>query len=129
MESTSAAPASFIGTNYLKGSDSECEFAGEGSYYILSRKEVTEGVYNYGFFWQNGTAGNSVINAAHKAFLLVPSSSSAKSYDLSFSTTNINNVENSADDINEPRFNLSGQRVSKNYKGIIIINGKKQIQK
>ena len=129
MESTSAAPASFIGTNYLKGSDSECEFAGEGSYYILSRKEVTEGVYNYGFFWQNGTAGNSVINAAHKAFLLVPSSSSAKSYDLSFSTTNINNVEKSADDINEPRFNLSGQRVSKNYKGIIIINGKKQIQK
>lgn len=129
MESTSTAPASFVGTNYLKGSDSEQEFAGEGSYYILSRKEVTEGVYNYGFFWQNGTGGNSVINAAHKAFLLVPSSAPAKSYNLSFNATNINNVENSADDINEPRFNLSGQRVGKNYKGIIIINGKKQIQK
>ena len=129
MESTSTAPASFTGTNYLKGSDSEQEFAGEGSYYILSRKEVTEGVYNYGFFWQNGTGGNSVINAAHKAFLLVPSSAPAKSYNLSFNATNINNVENSADDINEPRFNLSGQRVGKNYKGIIIINGKKQIQK
>ncbi len=129
MESTSAAPASFVGTNYLKGSDSEQEFAGEGSYYILSRKEVTEGVYNYGFFWQNGTGGNSVTNAAHKAFLLVPSSAPAKSYDLSFNATNISNVENSEDDVNGSRYTLSGQRVGKNYKGIIIVKGKKQIQR
>ena len=30
-----------------------------------------------------------------------------------------------ADDSNEPAFNLAGQKVSKNYKGIIVKNGKK----
>ena len=34
-----------------------------------------------------------------------------------------------ADDSNEPAFNLAGQKVGKNYKGIVVKNGKKAIVK
>jgi hypothetical protein len=34
-----------------------------------------------------------------------------------------------AEDSNEPAFNLAGQQVSKNYKGIVVKNGKKAIVK
>ena len=36
---------------------------------------------------------------------------------------------NSSDSENAPMYNLSGQRVGKNYKGIVIKNGKKIIVK
>ena len=34
-----------------------------------------------------------------------------------------------AEDSNEPAFNLAGQKVSKNYKGVIVKNGKKAVLK
>ena len=42
---------------------------------------------------------------------------------LSAGATGIESLN--ADDSNEPAFNLAGQKVSKNYKGIIVKNGKK----
>jgi hypothetical protein len=38
-------------------------------------------------------------------------------------TTGINSID--ADGSNEPAFNLAGQKVGKNYKGIVVKNGKK----
>ncbi len=45
------------------------------------------------------------------------------------SATGINNVTTSTVDVNAPVYNISGQQVSKNYKGIVIQNGKKFIKK
>ena len=45
------------------------------------------------------------------------------------SATGINNVTTSTIDVNAPVYNISGQQVSKNYKGIVIQNGKKFINK
>ena len=51
-------------------------------------------------------------------------------YKLDNSTTGIHNVErDNVNTANEPSYNLAGQRVSKDYKGIIIQNGKKFIKK
>ena len=51
-------------------------------------------------------------------------------YKLDNSTTGIHNVEReNVNTANAPSYNLAGQRVSKNYKGIIIQNGKKFIKK
>ena len=40
-----------------------------------------------------------------------------------------NSNSNSSNSENAPMYNLSGQRVGKNYKGIVIKNGKKMIVK
>ena len=43
--------------------------------------------------------------------------------------TGINNVETDTEDTNTPVYNLSGQRVNDSYKGIVIKNGKKYINR
>ena len=43
-------------------------------------------------------------------------------------TTEIKRVSH-ADISNDVMYNLNGQRVDKNYKGIVIVNGKKMIKK
>lgn len=40
-------------------------------------------------------------------------------------STGINGVEAVAADANAPMYNIAGQRVSKDYKGLVIVNGKK----
>ena len=46
---------------------------------------------------------------------------------VTVAATGINSLN--ADDSNEPAFNLAGQKVGKNYKGIVVKNGKKTIVK
>ena len=43
--------------------------------------------------------------------------------------TGINNITTEATDANAPAYNLSGQRVGKNAKGVLIKNGKKYVVK
>lgn len=43
-------------------------------------------------------------------------------------TTGISTISNDAIELNGPIYNLSGQRVDKSYKGVVIRNGKKFIQ-
>ncbi len=43
-------------------------------------------------------------------------------------TNGITDVLNEKIDINEPIFNLAGQRVTKSYRGVVVRNGKKYIQ-
>lgn len=50
-------------------------------------------------------------------------------YSLNGQTTNINNITTEAADANVPAYNLAGQKVGKEYKGVVIKAGKKFIQK
>lgn len=45
------------------------------------------------------------------------------------STTAINGIEANAEEANAPIYNLAGQKVTKAYKGVVIQNGKKYMQK
>lgn len=119
-----AAPAE----NLLTGSDEAQTFKDEGcKYYILGRSGE-----DFGFYWQKGTNGNSVNNAAHKAFLRVSTLSSAKFLSFTFGeeTTGINGITASdAEQNGTALYNLAGQRVAKGYKGLVIKNGKKYLVK
>lgn len=119
-----AAPAE----NLLTGSDEARTFNKAGyKYYILGRSGE-----NFGFYWQKGTNGNSVNNAAHKAFLRVSTSSGAKFLSFTFGeeTTGINGITASdAEQNGTALYNLAGQRVAKGYKGLVIKNGKKYLVK
>lgn len=119
-----AAPAE----NLLMGSDEAHTFNKAGyKYYILGRSGR-----DFGFYWQKGTDGTRVNNAAHKAFLRVPTSSSAKFLSFTFGeeTTGINGITASdAEQDDTALYNLAGQRVAKGYKGLVIKNGKKYLVK
>lgn len=119
-----AAPAE----NLLMGSDEAQTFNKAGyKYYILGKSGE-----DYGFYWQKGTNGKSVNNAAHKAFLRVPASSGAKFLSFTFGeeTTGINGITASdAEQNGTVLYNLAGQRVAKGYKGLVIKNGKKYLVK
>lgn len=114
--------------NLLTGSDEANTFEGEGcKYYILGKSGS-----DFGFYWQKGTGGNSVNNAAHKAFLRVPTLSGAKFLSFTFGeeTTGINGITASdAEQNGTALYNLAGQRVAKGYKGLVIKNGKKYLVK
>ena len=45
------------------------------------------------------------------------------------STTGISTVKTKADEADSPIYNLAGQKVNENYKGVVIKDGKKMIQK
>lgn len=114
--------------NLLMGSD-EAKIFDDASYkyYILGKSGE-----DVGFYWQKGTGGASVNNAAHKAFLQVPASSGAKFLSFTFGeeTTGINGITASdAEQNGTALYNLAGQRVAKGYTGLVIKNGKKYLVK
>ncbi len=129
----SSTDASSIGTNFLVGTGNSAKNVTVGNtnntIYIFA-KDDTEGV---GFF----KASASGELAAHKAYLDLSKNGGSGSRDflgLSFDdeTTGINaldNLTNSQLDNNTPMYNLAGQRVGKNYKGVVIQNGKKMLMK
>lgn len=114
--------------NLLMGSDKARTFNDAGyKYYILGKLGE-----DYGFYWQKGTSGTKVNNAAHKAFLRVLASSSAKFLSFTFGeeTTGINGITaGNAEQNGTVLYNLAGQRVAKGYKGLVIKNGKKYLVK
>lgn len=114
--------------NLLMGSDEAKTFDDASyKYYILGKSGE-----DYGFYWQKGTNGTCVNNAAHKAFLRVPASSGAKFLSFTFGgeTTGINGITASGAEQNGTAlYNLAGQRVAKGYKGLVIKNGKKYLVK
>lgn len=122
------APVEVSTENLLMGSDEARLFDKSGfKYYILGKSGS-----DFGFYWQKGTGGNSVNNAAHKAFLRVPASSGAKFLSFTFGgeTTGINGITASGAEQNGTAlYNLAGQRVAKGYKGLVIKNGKKYLVK
>ena len=49
--------------------------------------------------------------------------------DITSGTSGINAVKSETIDVNAPVYNLAGQQVNKSYKGVVIQNGVKRIQK
>ena len=52
-----------------------------------------------------------------------------KPFDIDGVTAGLNTIAADNDNANSPIYNLAGQRVNKSYKGVIIQNGKKMINK
>lgn len=91
----------------------------------------------YGFYlysaWSTANDKQTVI-PANKPFLILSDNTSGAKVYVMFSdgtTTAIDNVFSDEAQIpaDAPRYNLAGQRVGKDYKGVVIVKGKKFIQK
>ena len=106
---------------------------------------VAKGANNYVFAWLNGnvsTAGFYFVNDAEpalgagKAYLHTTTPLSGKlniiiddSTSQEEETDGIKSVQGSRFMVNGETYNLSGQRVGADYKGIVIVNGKKYLRK
>lgn len=114
--------------NMLRGSDVAATTEGGDVYYKLSLNANND-PGTIGFYWgaENGAA---FTNKAHKAYLALTRevAATAKSFLLDGTTTGVDNVSVQKI-VDAPLYNISGQRVGKSYKGIVISNGKKYIQK
>lgn len=124
IELTPAATADKTWATHLKSSDGNV--ASNGKMYAFSTKNEKSGFY----LVQSG-----VNIPAKKGYLqLTGTTSEAKpffSFDGGNGTTGIAGVEADADTDwdNAVIYNLAGQRVSKSYKGVVIVNGKKMLRK
>ncbi len=119
--------------NMLKGTDEAATTTGGDSYFFLSPD--SDNTENVGFFW-GADNGGAFINGAHKAYLAVPQSASAKrsrGYAFTSQTTGVDALPTlpapTAPGSSQALVNLWGQQVSSSYKGIVIKNGKKYIMK
>lgn len=112
--------------NVLKGTDDNCQTTGGTIYYGFSN-----GKRGVGFYWRKADGG-AFENGAHKAYIAYTPSSpaQAKSYLVFDTATGVRLMafqESQMED--EATYNLAGQRVGKDYKGIVIIRGKKYLRK
>ena len=116
--------AKFSGTNDLKGTATEIETSAVtgGTVCTLGYEDNVAAFYKY--------AGTTL--AANKAYLVVPAASgNAKAISIVFNdnATGVNTVAKAEDNANATIYNIAGQRVTKNAKGIVIVNGKAYINK
>lgn len=96
-----------------------------------------EGMEIYGFSAQDGKfvhAGDKASIDAFRAYISVPttalSTAASRSIDIDFGgTTGINEIQNAQSSSAAATYDVAGKRVGKNYKGVVICNGKKMIQK
>ena len=111
--------------NLMKGSLTEKTFNDANTkYYILANGEEGLGFYYQG---KDNTTGASATCAAGKAVLAIPTGSSAKAFFSLFDdATGIKEINNA--EKQDAQYNLNGVRVNGNYKGIVIINGKKVVK-
>ena len=104
--------------------------------------KVTKDDNNYVFAWPTATpadCGFYLIDdveptlPAGKAYLHTTTALTSRELSISFDggTTGINAIDNGqlTIDTNAPMYNLAGQRVNKSYKGVVIVNGKKMLNK
>ena len=93
-------------------------------YYVLANKNGVEGFYEY--------TGTAAIPAG-KAFFETSSQIAEGKFSIVFAddeTDGIRSIENGElRTENSDYYNLAGQRVGKDYKGIVIVNGKKMLNK
>lgn len=112
--------------NALCGSDSTTITSGGEVYYVFGK-----GSNGVGFYWKEAN-GKAFTTEAHKAYLVYTPSktTNAKSF-LGFDVA----LEIQGPTVKEktifdgPIYNLAGQKVDKDYKGIIIVNGKKYLNR
>lgn len=120
----------------------EAKTSVSGSYSFVgtlqAKKSVKkEGMEIYGFSASEGKfvhAGSNASINAFRAYISVPSTAlptaASRSIDIDFGgTTGINEIQNAQSSSAAATYDVAGKRVGKNYKGVVISNGKKMIQK
>ena len=97
---------------------------GDGTSYYVLGKDASN---NLGF----GLLKSGVALPATKAYLPAASVAGARVAFIPFDNdaTAVNFVVAEPIDANAPMYNLAGQRVNKSYKGVVIVNGKKMLNK
>lgn len=96
-----------------------------------------DGMEVYGFSASEGKFVHASYKAsidAFRAYISVPtaalSTAASRSIDLDFGgTTGINEIQNAQSSSAAATYDVAGKRVGKNYKGVVVSNGKKKIQK
>ena len=95
---------------------------------------TTEGGLYYAFATVDGKSGfkklaDGLTIPAKKGYLILSAASAKSFFAFDETTTGINEIEAEAAQDNAAIYNLAGQRVSKDYKGVVIKNGKKFLNK
>lgn len=105
---------------------------------LQAKKSVkTPNTEVYGFSADGGKfvrVGENASIDAFRAYISVPttalSTAASRSIDIDFGgTTGINEIQNAHSSSAAATYDVAGKRVDKNYKGVVIRNGKKMIQK
>lgn len=109
--------------NMLKPSTTP--MTGDNYFYKLSTFEGK----HVGFYWGANDGGVFEMKNKNGAYLAIPKSAGVKSLSLEDLTTAIERVQSNTINVNAPVYNIVGQRVNANTKGILIQNGKKYINK
>lgn len=115
--------------NYTNNTQAAANDPDNYYYYLMQRSATSD---TYGFFW-GSSDGSAISLAPHKAYYTYPKKSDQRSkgfvLQLPDETTGINGIETdyNAAENNAPIYNTSGQRVGRDYKGIVIKNGRKYI--
>ena len=112
--------------NALRGEDIKTTTSGGEVYYVFGK-----GSNGVGFYWKEAN-GKAFTTEAHKAYLVYTPSktTNAKSFlgfDVALEIQGPTVIEKTTFD--GPIYNLAGQKVDKDYKGIIIVNGKKYLNR
>ena len=122
-----ATATSDVKTNILKSAKGTEVGDGNGNYYVLGILQ-SSGVVGF------GKLASGVTLAKGKAY--IPGNALANIADfLPFvigdedETTTINAVDAAGMDDDTPVYNLAGQKVGKDYKGVVIVNGRKVVRK
>lgn len=122
---TATGSSTFAG-NLLKGSLTTTTIAAPAGHKFYVLNKGSKGV---GFYWEMGTAGNSVNLQAGHAYLSLPiSGGAAQGFSLDTPTvTGVEAVETIPSE-NAPIYDLSGRRVTPPTHGIYIVGGKKVLK-
>lgn len=126
--------------NIAAPTDAKTSVSGSYSFVgTLQAKESVkqEGMEIYGFSAKDGKfvhASDKASIDAFRAYIAVPtpalSTAASRSIDIDFGgTTGINEIQNAQSSSAAATYDVAGKRVGKNYKGVVICNGKKMIQK
>jgi len=120
-------------------SDATADMEGNALSGTTARTETAtlKGSNTYFYAFQNTTNTfkeyTGTYFPANKAYVVSNTATSSREMTMEFGeTTGISNLivnDNANIDANAPMYNLAGQKVSKNYKGIVIVNGKKYVRK
>lgn len=115
--------------NMLRAGTVAKETDGSYKFYKLAYKQGTNQDPTTLGFYYGATDGAAFNSNPNLAYLAVPKTASAPiGFRIKDDATSIMNVENKVQ--NNTVYNLAGQRVaSKNFKGIVIVNGKKMLNK
>ena len=118
---TTTTEATAVSKNDLKFYTKATSVDKAKTVYILANNNGTVG-------FCPATVGSTV--PAYKGYLSISGGTSAKNFfALDGTATGINSIAADKANGRDVRFNLAGQRVDKNYKGVVIVNGKKQLVK